>query len=47
VALVITAGVSLLSGISWVLLVGRFEQVVWSHPTKSDSSLGGRRFNIS
>jgi len=36
VALMITAGVSLLSGISWVFLVGRFEQVVWSHPIKSD-----------
>jgi ACS family glucarate transporter-like MFS transporter len=36
VALVITAGVSLLSGISWVFLVGRFEQVVWSDPIKSD-----------
>jgi MFS transporter, ACS family, D-galactonate transporter len=36
VALVITAGVSLLSGISWVFLVGRFEQVVWFHPIKSD-----------
>jgi MFS family permease len=35
-ALLITAGVSLLSGISWVLLVGRFEQVVWSDPIKSD-----------
>jgi MFS family permease len=29
VALVITAGVSLLSGISWVFLVGRFEPVTW------------------
>ena len=29
VALVITAGVSLLSGISWVFLVGRFEPVIW------------------
>jgi MFS family permease len=36
VALVITAGVSLLSGISWVFLVGRFEQVVWSHSIKND-----------
>jgi hypothetical protein len=35
VALVITAGVSLLSGISWVFLVGRFEQVVWLIPTES------------
>jgi MFS family permease len=33
VALVITAVVSLLSGISWVFLVGRFEQVVWLAPT--------------
>src|SRR6266404_6776445 len=29
VALAITAGVSLLSGISWVFLVGRFEPVTW------------------
>ncbi len=35
-ALLITAGVCLLSGISWVFLVGRVEQVVWSHPAKSN-----------
>jgi hypothetical protein len=29
VALLITGGVSLLSGISWVFLVGRFEAVTW------------------
>ena len=36
VALVITAGVCLLSGISWVFLVGRFEQVVWTPSTETD-----------
>jgi MFS transporter, ACS family, D-galactonate transporter len=35
-ALALTAGVSLLSGISWVFLVGRVEQVVWSRPIKSN-----------
>jgi hypothetical protein len=29
VALLITAGVCLLSGISWVFLVGRLEPVTW------------------
>ena len=36
VALVITAGVCLLSGISWVFLVGRLEQVVWTRPAETD-----------
>jgi len=36
VALVITAGVCLLSGISWVFLVGRFEQVAWTQPAETD-----------
>ena len=36
VALVITAGVCLLSGISWVFLVGRLEQVVWTQPAEID-----------
>ena len=36
VALVITAGVCLLSGISWVFLVGRLEQVAWVPLTKTD-----------
>ena len=36
VALVITAGVCLLSGFSWVFLVGRLEQVVWTRPTETD-----------
>jgi MFS family permease len=35
-ALVITAGVCLLSGISWVFLVGRLEQVVWTQPAETD-----------
>ena len=36
VALVITAGVCLLSGISWVFLVGRLEQVAWTQPAETD-----------
>jgi len=36
VALVITAGVCLLSGISWVFLVGRLEQVAWTQPAATD-----------
>ena len=35
-ALVITAGACLLSGVSWVFLVGRLEQVVWTRGAKSD-----------
>jgi hypothetical protein len=35
-ALVITAGVCLLSGISWVFLVGRLAQVVWTQPAETD-----------
>ena len=35
-ALVITAAVSLVSAISWVFLVGRIEQVVWTRPPKTD-----------
>ena len=35
-ALVITAAACLLSGVSWVLLVGRFEQVIWSRAGESD-----------
>jgi MFS transporter, ACS family, D-galactonate transporter len=35
-ALVITAAVCLLSGISWVFLVGRFEQVVWTRAADGD-----------
>jgi sugar phosphate permease len=34
--LVITAGACLLSGVSWVFLVGRFEQVVWTRGAESD-----------
>jgi len=36
VALVITAGVCLLSGISWVFLVGRLEQVAWAQSAETD-----------
>ena len=36
VALVITAGVCLLSGISWVFLVGRLEQVAWTQSAETD-----------
>ena len=35
-ALVITAGACLLSGVSWVFLVGRLEQVVWTRGEESD-----------
>jgi MFS family permease len=35
VAFVITAGVSLLSGISWVFLVGRLEEVTWIRNTET------------
>ena len=35
-ALVITAGACLLSGVSWVFLVGRLEQVVWTRGAESD-----------
>src|SRR6266478_5383062 len=34
-ALLITAGVCLLSGISWVFLMGRLEQVVWTRAAES------------
>jgi MFS transporter, ACS family, D-galactonate transporter len=35
-ALLITAGTCLLSGVSWVFLVGRLEQVVWTRGAESD-----------
>ena len=35
-AFVITAGACLLSGVSWVFLVGRLEQVVWTRGAESD-----------
>jgi MFS transporter, ACS family, D-galactonate transporter len=35
-ALALTAGISLLSAISWVFWVGRVEQVVWFLPSKND-----------
>ena len=35
-ALLITAGTCLLSGVSWVFLVGRLEQVVWTGGAESD-----------
>jgi ACS family D-galactonate transporter-like MFS transporter len=35
-ALVITAGACLLSGVSWVFLLGRLEQVVWTRGAETD-----------
>jgi ACS family D-galactonate transporter-like MFS transporter len=35
-AIMITAGACLLSAVSWVFLVGRFEQVVWTRAADSD-----------
>lgn len=37
-ALLITAGVCLLSGFSWVFLVGRLEQVVWARAAESHTA---------
>jgi MFS family permease len=39
-ALVITAAVCLLSAISWVFLVGRLEQVVWTRRGETDLATG-------